>query len=88
MLCFFLENMVFLIYEIIIEMDCYILWFGQVFFYKMGEIKICELRKCVEECFGIDFEVCDFYDWVLENGSVFFDIFDDLVDVKIEVVVG
>ncbi|MEM6705106.1 MAG: DUF885 domain-containing protein [Acidobacteriota bacterium] len=81
---FLSENTALSIHEITTETDRYISWPGQALSYKMGEIKIRELRKRAEERLGTAFDVRDFHDWVLENGSVPLDILDDLVDAKIE----
>ncbi len=82
------ENTALSIHEITTETDRYISWPGQALAYKMGEIKIRELRGRAEERLGSSFDVREFHDWVLENGSVPLDILDELVSAKIEAAAG
>lgn len=48
----------------------YMYWPGQALSYKMGEIKILELRQLTEEALGDDFCVKDFHRLILEDGSL------------------
>lgn len=52
------------------EVDRYISWPGQALSYKMGEIKIRELRKKAEQQLGDQFDLRAFHDAVLANGAV------------------
>ena len=78
------ENTALSIHEITTETDRYISWPGQALSYKMGEIKIRDLRKRAEERLGSRFDVRDFHDWVLENGSIPLDILDQLVMARVD----
>jgi uncharacterized protein (DUF885 family) len=52
------------------EVNRYIFWPGQALSYKMGEIKIRELREMAEDKLSSDFELREFHDVVLLSGAV------------------
>jgi len=53
-----------------VEVDRYMVLAGQATAYKLGEIKILELRKKVEELLGDDFNIRDFHDVILRKGPL------------------
>jgi uncharacterized protein (DUF885 family) len=57
-------------HEVETEVDRYISWPGQALSYKLGEIKIIELRKMAEADLGAKFDIRKFHDALLEIGSV------------------
>jgi len=67
------------------EGDCigmverHIVWPGQAVSYKIGMIKIQELRAYAEQELGDKFSIQEFHDVVLRNGSVTMDILEDIV---------
>lgn len=56
--------------DITVEVDRYIVWPGQALAYKIGQLKIRELRTLAEKQFGDKFNVRAFHDAVLENGAL------------------
>jgi len=56
--------------DITVEVDRYIVWPGQALAYKLGQLKIRELRMQAEKRQGAKFNVSAFHDAVLENGAL------------------
>ncbi len=76
---FMVENTALSIREVNSEIDRYIGWPGQAVSYKMGELKIRELRKKAELALGDDFDIREFHDTLLSNGSVTMDILESMI---------
>jgi len=66
--------------DVISEIERYIVNPGQATAYKMGMMKILELRKKAKTALGDKFTLAGFHDIVLKNGAVPLDILERLVD--------
>ena len=74
------------LHEINTETDRYISWPGQALSYKIGELKIRELRKKAKTGLGSKFDIRDFHEIVLEQGTVTLSILEDRVNDYIEII--
>lgn len=66
--------------EIRREVDRYIVWPGQATSYMIGMLKIRELRKKSEDRLGSKFDIRDFHEIILSNGSVPLGILEELIE--------
>jgi uncharacterized protein (DUF885 family) len=62
--------------DITVEVDRYIVWPGQALAYKLGQLKIRELRTRAEKTMGNGFDIRSFHDAVLEEGAIPLDILE------------
>jgi uncharacterized protein (DUF885 family) len=62
------------------EVERYIDTPGQALSYKIGMIRILELRDKAKAALGARFDIRDFHDVVLKNGAVALPILEELVD--------
>ena len=76
---FFLANTPKTTQDVTVEVDRYIVWPGQALGYKMGELKIRELRATAERQLGPKFDLRAFHDLVLSEGAIPLDVLESRV---------
>ncbi|MEP6767307.1 MAG: DUF885 family protein, partial [Acidobacteriota bacterium] len=66
--------------EVQSETDRYIAWPGQALAYKIGQLKILELRDRAKKELGPAFDIRAFHDEILSAGALPLDILDQRID--------
>ena len=66
--------------EVRVEIERYIVWPGQATSYKMGMLKILELRQKAKDVLGESFDIKKFHTVVLDQGIVPLFILEDIID--------
>ncbi len=77
---FIKSNTALSVHEVNTEIDRYIGWPGQALSYKIGEMKIIELRNRAEQEMGDAFDIRDFHHEVLKNGSIPLPVLESVID--------
>ncbi|PHQ57692.1 MAG: DUF885 domain-containing protein [Lutibacter sp.] len=81
---FMASNTALFMHEVNTETDRYISWPGQALSYKIGELKIRELRKRAKEKLATKFDIREFHEVILEQGTVTLAILEQRMDAYIE----
>jgi uncharacterized protein (DUF885 family) len=76
---FMTENTASTLLNIVNEVDRYISWPGQALAYKIGELKIRELRAQAEQALGQEFNLPQFHSLILSGGALPLDILEGRV---------
>lgn len=82
---FMAQNTALSLHEINTEIDRYISWPGQALSYKIGEIKIRELRALAEKELGSQFDIREFHEQILEKGTVTLPLLEERIKKYIEI---
>lgn len=80
---YFQENSLLSERDIVKEVERYINWPGQATSYKIGQLKIVELRQKAEQALGEDFDIRDFHEVVLADAALPLDLLEERVDAYI-----
>ena len=62
------------------ETNRYIAWPAQALSYKMGQLKILELRAQAQKELGSKFDIREFHDQVIDSGALPLDVLEEQIN--------
>ncbi|SHF16031.1 Uncharacterized conserved protein, DUF885 familyt [Microbulbifer donghaiensis] len=77
---FFMNNSAKPLHDVTVEIDRYLVWPGQALAYKLGQLKIKELRARAEEQLGSNFDIRAFHDQLLGAGALPLNVLESRMD--------
>ncbi|AWF82731.1 DUF885 domain-containing protein [Microbulbifer sp. A4B17] len=77
---YFMENSAKPLHDVTVEIDRYLVWPGQALAYKLGQLKIKELRREAEETLDSNFDIRSFHDTLLGAGALPLNILEERMD--------
>lgn len=81
---FLASNTALSLHNVKTEIDRYISWPGQALSYKIGELKIKQLREKTQQQLGNQFDLREFHDQLLKHGSMPLSMLEKVIDNYIE----
>lgn len=77
---FLMDNSSFSETEAVAQIERYIAWPGQALSYKIGQLKISEMRTKAEKMLGSQFDIRAFHDEILKHGALPLDVLETNID--------
>jgi len=77
---FLADNTALSLHNVKTEIDRYISWPGQALSYKIGELTIKRLRAKAEQSLGSHFDIREFHDEILKNGSMPLSMLEQVIE--------
>jgi uncharacterized protein (DUF885 family) len=62
------------------ETDRYIAWPGQALGYKIGQLKLLDIRQRAQDRLGAQFDIRKFHDMIIDSGALPLDVLDKRAD--------